>query len=51
MNIKLDKKILQSNSKNYVSKFLEQEKNNSDIIEIHNNQIILGILKISKIKK
>ena len=32
LNIRLDKRILQSNSKNYVSKFLEEEKkNNSDI--------------------
>ena len=36
-NIKLDRNILKSKSKNYVKKFLELERDiNSDIIEIHN---------------
>ena len=52
VNIKLDKKILQSNSKNYVSKFLEQEKkNNSDIIEIHNRPNYIRHLENIKNKK
>ncbi len=52
LNIKLDKKILQSNSKNYVSKFLEQEKeNNSDIIEIHNRPNYIRHLENIKNKK
>ena len=52
VNIKLDKKILQSNSKNYVSKFLEQEKeNNSDIIEIHNRPNYIRYLENIKNKK
>ena len=37
INVPLNKKILQSTSKNYVKEFLKQEKKiNSDIIEIHN---------------
>ncbi len=37
INIDLEKSLIQSNSKNYVGKFLEREKQiNSDIIEIHN---------------
>ena len=52
INIKLDKKILQSNSKNYVSKFLEEEKkNNSDIIEIHNRPNYIKYLENIKNKK
>ena len=52
VNIKLDKKILQSNSKNYVSKFLHQEKkNNSDIIEIHNRPNYIKYLENIKNKK
>jgi len=52
VNIKLDKKILQSNSKNYVSKFLEEEKkNNSDIIEIHNRPNYIRYLENIKNKK
>ena len=52
VNIKLDKKILQSNSKNYVSKFLEQEKkNNSDIIEIHNRPNYIRHLENIRNKK
>tara|TARA_B100000963_G_scaffold336593_1_gene331795 strand:- start:9941 stop:12058 length:2118 start_codon:yes stop_codon:yes gene_type:complete len=52
VNIKLDKKILQSNSKNYVLKFLEQEKkNNSDIIEIHNRPNYIRYLENIRNKK
>ena len=52
ININLDKKILQSNSKNYVSKFLEQEKeNNSDIIEIHNRPNYIRHLENIRNKK
>jgi len=52
VNIRLDKKILQSNSKNYVSKFLEEEKkNNSDIIEIHNRPNYIRYLENIKNKK
>ena len=37
INIPFDKKILQSGSKSYVNKFIQlEEKNHSDIIEIHN---------------
>ena len=37
INVDLNKSFLQSNSKNYIKKFLEKEKKiNSDIIEIHN---------------
>ena len=40
INIELKKKILRSQSKDYVSKFLEIQKNiNPDIIEIHNRPI------------
>ena len=42
INIKLKKKILRSQSKDYVAKFLEIQKNaNSDIIEIHNRPIYI----------
>ncbi len=52
LNIRLDKRILQSNSKNYVSKFLEEEKkNNSDIIEIHNRPNYIRYLENIKNKK
>ena len=52
VNIKLDKKLLQSNSKNYVLKFLEKEKkNNSDIIEIHNRPNYIRYLENIKNKK
>jgi len=52
VNIRLDKRILQSNSKNYVSKFLEEEKkNNSDIIEIHNRPNYIRYLENIKNKK
>ena len=40
ININLKKKILRSQSKEYVSKFLEIQKSiNPDIIEIHNRPI------------
>ena len=46
INIDLERSILQSNSKNYVSKFLEKEKKvNSDIIEIHNRPNYIQFLK------
>ncbi|MDC3022563.1 glycosyltransferase [Candidatus Pelagibacter sp.] len=52
VNIELSKKILQSNSKNYVAKFLEKEKeNNSDIIEIHNRPNYIRYLENIKNKK
>jgi len=52
VNIKLDRSILQSNSKSYVSKFLEKEKeNNSDIIEIHNRPNYIRYLENIKNKK
>ena len=52
INIRLDKKILQSSSKNYVHKFLEKEKkNNSDIIEIHNRPNYIKYLENIKNKK
>ena len=52
INIKLNKKILQSNSKNYVLQFLvEEKKNNSDIIEIHNRPNYIKFLENIKNKK
>ena len=52
VNIKLKKKLLQSNSRNYVAKFLEKEKtNNSDIIEIHNRPNYIRYLENIKNKK
>ncbi len=52
VNIELSKKIFQSNSKNYVAKFLEKEKaNNSDIIEIHNRPNYIRYLENIKNKK
>jgi len=52
VNIELDKSILKSNSKNYVSKFLEYEKYvNSDIIEIHNRPNYIQYLKNLENKK
>ena len=42
INIELKKKILRSQSKDYVSKFLEIQKNtNPDIIEIHNRPVYI----------
>ena len=52
VNIELSKKIFQSNSKNYVAKFLEKEKeNNSDIIEIHNRPNYIRYLENIRNKK
>ena len=52
INIDLTKSILQSNSRNYVSKFLEKEKKiNSDIIEIHNRPNYIQYLKDVENKK
>ena len=52
INIKLDKKLLQSNSKNYILGFLKEEKKvKSDIIEIHNRPNYIKYLKNIKNKK
>ena len=52
INIDLNKSILQSNSKSYVTKFLEKEKQiNSDIIEIHNRPNYIQYLKNIENKK
>ena len=52
VNIELNKKIFQSNSRNYVAKFLEKEKeNNSDIIEIHNRPNYIRYLENIRNKK
>ena len=52
VNINLNKRLLQSSSKSYVSKFLEKEKNNnSDIIEIHNRPNYIRYLENIKNKK
>ncbi len=52
INIELEKSILQSNSKSYVTKFLEKEKKiNSDIIEIHNRPNYVQYLKGTENKK
>jgi glycosyltransferase involved in cell wall biosynthesis len=52
INIKLDKNLLQSKSKNYVKKFIEEEKkNNSDIIEIHNRPNYIKFFENIKSKK
>ena len=52
INIDLKKSFLQSNSKNYVTKFLEAEKKvNSDIIEIHNRPNYIQHLKDLENKK
>ena len=46
INIKLSRSFIQSNSKIYVTKFLEEEKLiNSDIIEIHNRPNYIQYLK------
>ena len=46
ININLNKKILQSTSKNYVKSFIDEEKKiNSDIIEIHNRPNYIKYLK------
>ena len=52
INIDLNKSILQSNSKNYIKKFLEKEKKvNSDIIEIHNRPNYIRYLNNTVNKK
>ena len=52
INIELNKSLIRSNSKNYVSKFLEKEKKiNSDIIEIHNRPNYIRYLKNTQNKK
>ncbi len=52
VNIDLKKSFLKSNSKNYVTKFLEAEKKvNSDIIEIHNRPNYIQYLKEVENKK
>ena len=52
INIDLKKSVFKSNSKNYVSKFLEKEKKiNSDIIEIHNRPNYIKYLKNLENKK
>ena len=46
INIDLKKNFLQSNSKNYIKKFLNEEKNiNSDILEVHNRPNYIKYLK------
>ena len=52
INIDLNKSILQSNSKNYIKKFIENEKKiNSDIIEIHNRPNYIKYLNNHSNKK
>ena len=52
INVDLKKNFLQSNSKNYIKKFLEKEKLvNSDIIEIHNRPNYVKYLKNINDKK
>ena len=52
INIELNKSLIRSNSKNYVSKFLEKEKKiYSDIIEIHNRPNYIRYLKNTQNKK
>ena len=52
VNIKLKNSFYQSNSKNYISKFIDEEsKINSDIIEIHNRPNYIKFLKKLKDKK
>ena len=52
INIDLNKSLIQSNSKNYVTKFLEKEKKiNSDIIEIHNRPNYIQYLNNIENKK
>ena len=52
ININLKKSFLQSNSKNYIKKFLEKEKKiNSDILEIHNRPNYVKYLNNIKDKK
>ena len=52
ININLNRKLLQSTSKNYVKSFINEEsKINSDIIEIHNRPNYIQYLKDIKNKK
>ena len=52
ININLKKSFLQSNSKNYIKKFLEKEKKiNSEILEIHNRPNYIKYLNNIKDKK
>ncbi len=52
INIELTKSLIKSNSKNYVSRFLEKEKKiDSDIIEIHNRPNYIQYLKNVENKK
>ena len=52
INIDLNRSFLQSNSKNYVLKFLEKEKEiKSDIIEIHNRPNYIQYLRNIENKK
>ncbi len=52
INIKLKNSFYQSNSKNYISKFIDEEsKINSDIIEIHNRPNYIKFLRKLKDKK
>ena len=52
INIDLKKNFLQSNSKNYIKKFIDSEKTiDSDIIEIHNRPNYIRYLKDLKNKK
>jgi len=52
INIELKNSFYQSNSKNYISKFIiEEDKVNSDIIEIHNRPNYVRFLKNFKDKK
>ena len=52
ININLKKSFLQSNSKNYIKRFIEKEKKiNSDILEIHNRPNYVKYLNNIKDKK
>ena len=52
INLKLDKKILQSTSKLYVKSFLDNEKKiNSDLVEIHNRPNYIILIKKTFSKK
>ncbi len=52
ININLNKSLLQSNSKNYIKNFIEEEKKiNSDILEIHNRPNYIKYLTNLRNKK
>ena len=52
INIDLKKSLLQSNSKNYIKNFLNEEKKiNSDILEVHNRPNYIKYLKNIRNKK